>query len=69
MGKVKGIVKWFNDAKGIGFITPDGGDRPDIFVYFKAIQVSFSLQEQDIATLAECKLTRKRQDRRLQDSS
>ena len=41
-----GTVKWFNDAKGFGFITQDaGGD--DLFVHFRSIQSSGfkSLQE------------------------
>ena len=31
-----GTVKWFNDEKGFGFITPESG--PDLFVHFKAIE-------------------------------
>ena len=31
-----GVVKWFNDAKGYGFITPDSGQ--DLFVHFRSIE-------------------------------
>lgn len=46
MSKTTGTVKWFNEAKGFGFITPEGGAK-DCFVHHTAIQ------GQGFKTLAE----------------
>jgi len=36
---ISGTVKWFNDAKGYGFLTPDGS-ATDVFVHFSAIEAT-----------------------------
>ncbi|OTH28512.1 cold-shock protein [Pseudomonas aeruginosa] len=36
MSRQNGSVKWLNETKGYGFITPESG--PDVFVHFRAIE-------------------------------
>jgi CspA family cold shock protein len=51
MARTSGTVKWFNDAKGFGFITPDNGSK-DCFVHHTAIKAEGfrSLAEGDKVT-------------------
>jgi CspA family cold shock protein len=45
--RIRGVVKWFNNAKGYGFLGHDGG--PDVFIHYSAITGDGykSLQEGD----------------------
>lgn len=37
---ITGTVKWFNETKGYGFISPDNGSNNDVFVHISAVQNS-----------------------------
>ena len=54
MARTIGTVKWFNDAKGFGFITPENGDK-DCFVHHTAIKAEGfrSLSEGDRVNTGE----------------
>jgi len=54
LGRQSGTVKWYNDAKGYGFITPESGQ--DVFVHFRSIQGNGpkSLKEGQKVTFRVC---------------
>ena len=64
MARITGIVKWFNDAKGFGFITPENGEK-DCFVHHTAIQAQGfkSLAEASGSSSTSCRDRRVRRRR------
>ena len=50
---MEGTVKWFNDAKGFGFLTPDDGEK-DLFVHMSEIQMDgFKTAGDDSISIAQ----------------
>ena len=45
--KDKGTVKWFNEGKGFGFITPEGADK-DVFVHIKNVNSGHLSEGQEV---------------------
>ena len=64
MARISGTVKWFNDAKGFGFITPENGEK-DCFVHHTAIEAEGfrSLAEGDGSSSTSCRARRARPPR------
>ncbi len=59
----KGTVKWFNTAKGYGFIEPEGGGN-DVFVHISAVQAS-GLQSLEEKQAIEYELVQGIDDRKM----
>ncbi len=63
-----GTVKWFNDSKGYGFITPDDGSE-DLFAHFSAITMSGfkTLKEGEKVSFEVTRISKNRPDRSVPD--
>ena len=57
MAKIKGQVKWFNESKGFGFITPADGSK-DVFVHFSVTLDSGEVYEHVFAAISRSNETK-----------